>query len=464
MDTTAPRTAFAVDGARVFRTTDAGGTWSEVSGNLASLAGGAFHCIAYNANRPHGYLMVGGDDGVYGSAGPGFRSWTRISTGLPSSPIYDLWFDSADGLLLAATLGRGLWVASGSGAGPAPASNRMGGQQQAPITFPAAAPAAPPLRRPTATPALPQNRSSAGSVAFGPGLVVDSQNGRLFTMNAQGGIAAVDLATGNQMWATSAASKPLTLLGSQLIAQAQPPSTALNSLQIVALDSATGQARAANSATLPPGVTASVGRSPAGVFDAMAEPTNAGAIVSWQFTPNPARGLRPGKTADLETGGSTEPAAAPSRSGKLKLEGFNPLEMQVITPAEQPNPTATPNAGPATAPGPTAEKQLTSADGNVVAVSRPSGRPGDPARYTITVLDPQTGQPLGHFTSPVSVVPFLLTGDHRMAIVQTPGSIQRRPTGETIEEPPSVRAIDLSTGTVVWTRNTPTSTDRLLPP
>ena len=112
--------AFAVDANQVFLTINAGGTWSEITGDLLSLNPGALHSIEYKTDDDD-QVFVGGNTGVFvASASSGFASWAELGTGLPNAPVYDLDYDAEDDLLTAATLGRGAWTIDLGGAGCSP--------------------------------------------------------------------------------------------------------------------------------------------------------------------------------------------------------------------------------------------------------------------------------------------------------------------------------------------------------
>ena len=103
------RTVFAIDALQVFRTTDAGGHWTDITNNLASLGASVLRSVAYCADLAGGSVVVGTNAGAFASARP-FVGWTKLGTGLPPAPVMRLQYSATDRTLLAGTLGRGAWT------------------------------------------------------------------------------------------------------------------------------------------------------------------------------------------------------------------------------------------------------------------------------------------------------------------------------------------------------------------
>jgi len=105
------RSAYVIDSNQVFRTTDAGASWTDITGNLVELGAGDFRTTEFIAGDPKDLLVVGTNAGVFVSfSNSGFTSWNKLGTGLPNAPVWDLDYDVADDVLLAGTLGRGAWT------------------------------------------------------------------------------------------------------------------------------------------------------------------------------------------------------------------------------------------------------------------------------------------------------------------------------------------------------------------
>jgi len=91
-------------GARVFRSTDGGRTWTNRSGNLPILPVNAL--VADPADVD--ILYAATDRGVFCTTDAG-RAWMRFSNGLPNAIVGDLIMHETRRLLRAGTRGRGVW-------------------------------------------------------------------------------------------------------------------------------------------------------------------------------------------------------------------------------------------------------------------------------------------------------------------------------------------------------------------
>lgn len=122
-----------------------------------------------------------------------------------------------------------------------------------------------------------------------PGVVVDPAAARLYLMNPQGGIDAVELATGNLLWTSKAAAKPLAAFDDRLAAQAnQTPGS--GSLPIVLLDTKSGRAESTISLPTPDRVTPSIDEQLRSSSSVAARVEPDGLLVWWTVT---GRSVRP---------------------------------------------------------------------------------------------------------------------------------------------------------------------------
>jgi hypothetical protein len=91
-----------IDGVKVFRSVDAGGSWTNISYNIP--------------NVPVNTLAVDGANGVYAGTDYGVyykpvggTAWIFFGNNLPRVPVKDLVLNRTFGILYAATYGRGIW-------------------------------------------------------------------------------------------------------------------------------------------------------------------------------------------------------------------------------------------------------------------------------------------------------------------------------------------------------------------
>ena len=89
---------------KVFRSTDGGLNWSDISGNLPNIP---FNSV--RVDHKSGTVYAAGDNGVYVSTNFG-GSWARIPGSMPTVAVIDLDISSPTHLLGAGTHGRGLWT------------------------------------------------------------------------------------------------------------------------------------------------------------------------------------------------------------------------------------------------------------------------------------------------------------------------------------------------------------------
>ncbi|HYC58467.1 MAG TPA: hypothetical protein VEK79_02775, partial [Thermoanaerobaculia bacterium] len=100
--------AYVINNAgQVWSTPNAGGTWTNITGNLG---GGAtdLRSITFVPGTPSA-LAVGGVNGVFRMALNAAGTWTQWGSGLSNAPVWDLDYDAVDDTLIAGTMGRGAW-------------------------------------------------------------------------------------------------------------------------------------------------------------------------------------------------------------------------------------------------------------------------------------------------------------------------------------------------------------------
>jgi len=101
-------TAFAVDATNVYRTSNAGTSWTDVTGTPFDAS---LRSVVVVPGSPD-LVVVGGAGGVYQMDASGSGSWQALGAGLPGAPVFELVYDPTDDILVAGTLGRGAWLLS----------------------------------------------------------------------------------------------------------------------------------------------------------------------------------------------------------------------------------------------------------------------------------------------------------------------------------------------------------------
>ncbi|NQX92845.1 MAG: PKD domain-containing protein, partial [Flavobacteriales bacterium] len=96
-----------IPGGKVYKTTDNGLTWENISGNLPNVP---FNTIVEDPNL-EGSLYVGSDIGIYHKH-PDFANWEDFGQGLPVTIVRELEIHEASGQIYAGTYGRGVWVSN----------------------------------------------------------------------------------------------------------------------------------------------------------------------------------------------------------------------------------------------------------------------------------------------------------------------------------------------------------------
>ena len=92
---------------QVYRTTNGGASWTNISGNVPQLPAWS---VKIGTDTSH-TIYVSNDSGVYSSHSP-YGAWSAVGTGLPHAQVVHLELNNSLGLLTAATHGRGAWSIS----------------------------------------------------------------------------------------------------------------------------------------------------------------------------------------------------------------------------------------------------------------------------------------------------------------------------------------------------------------
>ena len=102
------QTGFVIDSDQVFKFTNAGSAFTDVTGNLQSLIGGArIRTISFVPGSGVDGIVVGTDIGTYVSTSNALGTWQLYGASLPNTLVFDLRYNAVDDVLIAGTLGRG---------------------------------------------------------------------------------------------------------------------------------------------------------------------------------------------------------------------------------------------------------------------------------------------------------------------------------------------------------------------
>jgi hypothetical protein len=109
--------AYALCDSAVFTTSNAGSSWTSITGNLSGLTPnpGVLRKVRYISGVSKKYVAVSADRGVFVSAATALGTWTQVGTNLPLAPVQAMNYSSAQDILVVGTLGRGAWSVTGLG-------------------------------------------------------------------------------------------------------------------------------------------------------------------------------------------------------------------------------------------------------------------------------------------------------------------------------------------------------------
>jgi hypothetical protein len=101
---------WAIDDNQVFFSSNAGASWSDITGNLPLISADDYRTIEFIDGGAGGtsWVALGTRSGVYLTENGG-STWTLLGEGLPDVLVFDLRYVSQQRTLYAGTLGRGVW-------------------------------------------------------------------------------------------------------------------------------------------------------------------------------------------------------------------------------------------------------------------------------------------------------------------------------------------------------------------
>jgi hypothetical protein len=89
----------------VYKSIDAGDTWTNISGDLSDIP---VNDILIDKNEETSTLYIATDVGVYVSYNDG-ENWSLVGSEMPVVSVYEIYFDKATSTLFAGTYGRGIF-------------------------------------------------------------------------------------------------------------------------------------------------------------------------------------------------------------------------------------------------------------------------------------------------------------------------------------------------------------------
>ena len=310
------------------------------------------------------------------------------------------------------------------------------------------------------------------SVELAPGLIVDTERGTVYLANPGGGISAVALSSGTDLWESPGAAKPLAVAGDLLVGQVEVEQPG-NQLRIAALRTdAEGAVARESVVPMPEGVEPVVGQMGDRTFEASAQPVDGDVELTWEFVETPRRGLNmdlvevlPGEeedAAELEGVPGAVPGAEPAevvRRGRLR---FSPQDGRVEPMAEPAGSEGFPGSAELP-PGDDADgdAQFLSGDGRHVLRSKRLEDDGGWNAYAWTIFDRESGDELGSLRMQASYSPFVVADGLLVYESQPHADVV---DGEMREAPLEVRAIRIEDGERVWTRAVRDPVDTTPPP
>jgi outer membrane protein assembly factor BamB len=298
-------------------------------------------------------------------------------------------------------------------------------------------------------PGISAAQPAGRAAALHDGVVVDLTGGTAYVMSREGGIDAIQLSTGNVIWKSREAAKPLLVKDGVLVAQAAPAKH--GELVLATIDARRGVARERVEVAIPSSLRANILQGPSQSFETRAFLDKDGSVVvAWNA--NDGRSLQGMLPPEPE--GAPVPSVsgaaltAQARSGAVRLEIGTGRAVPMAADAAKGIERAAAAAISVRRADPSAgARELTSLDGKHVLRSERAVEGALSASYRWTIAE-ASGRALGTVEAPVSMAPFVVSGS-RVLYVAQPSA--RRQGEKVIDQPLRLVALDLGTGSESWT-------------
>jgi hypothetical protein len=284
------------------------------------------------------------------------------------------------------------------------------------------------------------------SLELRPGVIVDLKENRIYLMSPKQTVEAVEIGTGQTLWSTGDAAKPLAASDGLLVCQADAPAPSSN-LNLVVLNAQDGRSVTTGSVALPSGVVTQVDDTLSSKFSARAVTIGEDSFVLWDHQTLPVRGMPPLPDESAQVLAAEQPQ---KESGTVKLN-VRTGDASLLEPAAVPQ--AVRDARPMILTGPPGvppdPTQRISIDGNHTLKSKRIGDDSVWDKYQWTIINNETGTKVGQLRSHLSQSGFVVV-DSR--IIFETGPYVRSTESGLVAEPTMVRMVDLLSGDQVWSR------------
>jgi len=281
------------------------------------------------------------------------------------------------------------------------------------------------------------------AVELRSGILLDPISNSAMIMLPEGGIAAIDIATGDNKWASTETDKPLAINSGRLISQTQ--NSRSGQLALSYLGASNGQLIDSVEVELPLSVVASVVDGPGNSFSISAITSNAQSSLRWNYIGGTAQGIAPDDSnlENLFTSNTKSPT--PGRTGLISLN-FGAASAETGNQAVDLQPQNS-NLEQTVLEG-LEGRQFISQDNQHVLVSSRISTTGK-AAYQWRIYT-TSGNLLGEFNTTISFAPFAVIEGQILFIEPSNGAVVN---GKLVEQPPTLRAIDLRSGQNSWQRS-----------
>lgn len=327
----------------------------------------------------------------------------------------------------------------------------------------------------------------APSFSLGPGVIVAGHEGVAYLMAPGGEVEAIDVRTGDSVWRSAAAAKPLAIQGNRFVAQAVAKRPGV--LPIVVLDlSNSGRTPPAIEVPLPADVFAFVDQPLGSSFEAEARIEGDAVVISWSFLEQVVSSVAPAPGTSPIRRRAEGSARIDTESGEVQtIEGSSAPPSPILPPPLQqmfeegelhrpPVRAGSVLSAPTTRVIEGGDRQVVlrrwtaetgeelsdvvlfngrpraivaSADNRHIVIASSSDRAeaGEWERYQWSVFSMDSGELVGNLHWHTSATWFCVLDRTLLTITQP---FSRRVESRIDEQPPALRAINLATGVQSW--------------